>query len=263
MSRPISGDHAIEVANFVCVFDSPFSARAIQSLHALKETFKDKYPVFSTTNVVSIQMSHGDVAPSMKPEAEGVYLQRLKADSKQPAWAIKVERNSIIVSCYVYERWVGVAGKAIEDLAAIVGLVDDGRNPVNHLVLHVVDRFVGGTKQNYKINQVFNSRSRYLSRQAKEAGALWHVYQGWFESIQESDGRLLHNLNLSTHETPHGMLTTIDHNVRYNFTQLAAASDIADVEVTRSKFDILHEKNKKVLSDLLNKKQCRAVKLCE
>lgn len=262
MSRPISGKHSIEVASFVCIFDKQFSTSSIQSLMTIKEIFKDDYPVFTTNSLWNVRLEGKDTAPISTHQLAGVTLQRLNENTKKPVWAIKTEPNSIIVSCFAYDRWKVASEKAVNDLITVIKVVDDGRNPINHLVLHVVDRFVGGTSDSYKITQVFNARSRYLSKQSKEAGVLWHVHQGWFEYIHEKADRMLHNLNLSTNATPQGILTTIDHSIRYNYKDPAAASDVANYNIAKEIFDTLHERNKSVVVDLLNKNQCRKIKLC-
>jgi len=60
MGRPIKDKHAIEVIAFVVTFERPFTGAAIEGLLTLKEVFKDKYPIFSETNVVSMRMKLGD-----------------------------------------------------------------------------------------------------------------------------------------------------------------------------------------------------------
>lgn len=262
MSRPISGKHAIEVASFACVFDQPFSANSIQSLMTLEETFKDDYPVFNTAKFVNIKVEAEKSTTTSTPEIAAVTLQKLQKDTKRPSWVIKTEPSSIVVSCYSYDRWAVVSPKALNDLVEVIKVVDDGRNPINQFVLHVVDRFVGGPRETYKLNQVFNSTSKYLTRQVRDAGALWHLHQGWFEDVAESDNRILHNLNLSTNETPQGILTTIDHSVRHNFTQTLYAAAAHDMDYVTEIFNNLHEKNKDILTALLNKSQCKAINLC-
>lgn len=262
MSRPISGKHSIEVANFACVFEQPFATRAIQSLMTLKEIFKDEFPVFSIMNLLNVRLDGKNIAPTSTQQIAGVSLQRLNEETKKPIWAIRTEPSAIVVSCFSYDRWSIESKKAIDYLVTVIKTVDDGRNPVNHLVLHVVDRFIGDTYESYMIDKVFNTRSKYLSKQAIEAGPLWHVHQGWFKEIPGKKDRMLHNLNLSTNDTPHGMLTTIDHSIRYNYSQLVAAADVASFASAKEAFDTLHEQNKAVVVDLLKKSLCRKIKLC-
>ena len=261
MGRPISGKHAIEVAAFACVFTKPFSPGVIEALMTLKETFREDYPVFSTTKVVEMRLEKENVQPSASQSIAGVSLHVLN-DQHKPAWTLRADANSIVVSCHVYNRWGSESPKALNDLTKVIDVVADDQNPVSQLYLQTVDRFVGGNPDSYKLNQVFNSRSRYLPKQIREAGALWHVYQGWFDSIEESPDKILHNLNLSTNETPHGVITTIDHSARYNFSQVTPASGVSNLEITTKHFDLLHQTNKQIISDLLIKKQCRNIGLC-
>lgn len=263
MSRPISGNHSIEVANFVCVFGNAFPATSVQSLMTLQEIFKEEYPVFSTNTAWNFHIEGKDKAPVSTHQIAGVSLQNFNENTKKPAWVIKTEPQSIVISCFDYDRWEVVSKKALDNLITVINVVDDGRNPVTQVVLHVVDRFIGGPSESYKINQVFNTKSKFLSKQSIEAGPLWHVHQGWFEVLSDDSGKILHNLNLSTNDTPQGMITTIDHIVRYIYPNPVAASDVKNVDSAKDIFDRLHLLNKEILVDLLNKKQCRKIKLCQ
>jgi uncharacterized protein (TIGR04255 family) len=262
MGRPISGKHAIEVAAFSCVFDRPFSKTSINALMTLKETFKEEYPVFSTTNIVSMRIEQENTPPQTTQSLSGVSLQILKEGQLTPAWSLRADGNVVVVSCFVYNRWTPESEKALRDLTKVINVVAEDRNTVNHIALQTVDRFVGGGRNDYKINQVFNSNSKFLTRQTQNSGPLWHIYQGWFDELEGSKNRLLHNLNLSTNETPHGIITTIDHNAQHFFVPSAAASDLANEQYLSTIFNKLHSYNKQIVTDLLTKKQCKAIGLC-
>ena len=263
MGRPISGKHAIEVTAFSCVFERPFSKSSIEALMTLKETFKEQYPVFSTTNLVNMRIEHDNVPPRASQATAGVSLQVLKEGQHKPAWSLRADVNIITVSCFVYNRWASESSKAIRDLTSVINIVADDQNPVNHFSLQTVDRFVGGNRTDYKINQVFNSKSKYLTHYARNAGPLWHIYQGWFEDVKDKKDRLLHNLNLSTNETSHGIITTIDHNAQYQFIPFASATDFSNDKYITEIFNILHSRNKEIILNLLTIKQCRAIGLCK
>lgn len=258
MGRPISGKHAIEVAAFVVVFERPFSDRAIDSLLTLKESLQEQYPTFSETKVIKMRVeSEGQAQQSSK--LSGVSLQKTGEGNKQE-WVLRADANTIVCSCFIYERWDTSSLRALSDLAHVIKIVADDTNPVQHMALQVVDRFVGTPEEKYKINKVFNSKSQYLTKHAIKAGALWHVHQGWFEDA--GDNRQLNVLNLSTNDTPSGITTTIDHIVRYIFNVHKPVLEAIEMSFLQAIFLELHEKNKEVMLNLLNKRQCRAIKLC-
>ncbi len=87
------------------------------------------------------------------------------------------------------------------------------------------------------------------------------MYQGWFEKSQvETCSRLLNVLNLSTNDTPSGLVTTIDHNIQLQSEGIPVDA-LTDTGGLGSIYDELHARNKSVVGDLLNAKQRKAVKL--
>ncbi len=261
MGVPVNGKHAIEVAAFVAVFQRPFSPRAIEALSGLQEVLKEDFPSFQRTNVVEFRIDDtgGQPTHSVGP-VTGVFLQKVRADGKQ-LWTLKVEGNVAVVQCFEYDTWANTSPIALRYLQSALNLLAEEENPLAVLALQIVDRFVEKNGENYSIGQVFNKRSKYLTKHATEAGRLWHVYQGWFEKSQvDTCGRLLNVLNLSTNDTPSGLVTTIDHNIQLQSEGIPVAA-LTDVGGLRSIYDELHARNKSVVGDLLNAKQRKAVKL--
>lgn len=260
MGRPISGKHAIEVAVFAVTFDKHFSKPSIDALLTLKELLKDRYPIFSETTAVSMKLGPGVISESTSA-LNGVSLLKAGSDGK-PEWVLRADGNTIVVLCYKYDRWGVEAPAALADLATVIKLVADDTNPVQHLSLQVVDRFVGIQMDSYKINQVFNSKSKYLTKHiVNNSGPLWHLHQGWFEPV-EGDIRQLNVLNLSTNDTPSGITTTIDHISRHIFSNPRSITEVSDDKFLQDIFDTLHLKNKEIVIDLINQTQRKAIKLC-
>ncbi len=194
MGRPISGNHAIEAV----VFERPFSQSSVEFLLTLEQSLAKRYPLFSPIKVV--QMRTENSGSKMTEFQAGVSLKQLKKE-KKPAWSLKADANNIIITCFEYTRWEEISPQAIDDLVHVINVGADDQNPVHHLTLQTVDRFIEDPEEKYSINLVFNPESRYLTRQAVEAGTLWHVHQGWFQDTGIADGRQLNILNLSTNVT--------------------------------------------------------------
>lgn len=259
MGVPVNGKHSIEVAVFVAVFQRPFSHRAIEALSGLQELLREDFPSFQRTNVFELRIDDTGT-PSHHVGSEGVFLQKIRDDGKQ-ACTLKVESNVVVVQCFEYETWVITSPIALRYLQAALNVLAEEENPIVMFALQVVDRFVEANREKYSIGQVFNKRSKYLSKHAIEAGYLWHVHQGWFEGSQvETSARLLNVLNLSTNDTPSGLITTIDHNVQFRSDGISVAI-ATNADRLSSIYDELHSKNKSVVGDLLNTKQRKSIKL--
>lgn len=260
MGRPISGKHAIEVAAFVLAFERPFSRSTIDALMTLKDSMASDYPVYSASNVVKVHLED-NIVKNPSNSICGVFLQKLTPEGR-PSWSLRADVKSIIVSCHEYSTWETTSPKALEDLHAAASVAVDDRNPLDVIALQVVDRFVGSTRNSYKLNQVFNTKSKFLPKQTTQSGPLWHVHQGWFQDAEEFKAQHLNVLNLSTNETPAGIITTIDHTARLHMRPVQPAIEATNKTFIKSAFDTLHICNKNIVKELLNKKQCRAIDLC-
>jgi len=258
MSRPIGEKHSIEVAGFVAAFEKPFSKVAIEALETLKKTLDSKYPVFSTTKTLKVHLEGSTFKQQPSSEVSGVSLQQTKKDGR-PAWTIRADNNNIIVSCFEYDKWKQTSSKALEDLFTVFSVVADDRNPLSLLALQVVDRFVGPSKNQYQLKQVFNTTSKFLTKQAASSGPLWHVHQGWFVEDKKFKGQFLNVLNLSTNDTPAGIISTIDHTIRYLLGPEEQPAQKITQKFMETIFNTLHDYNKIIFADLLNAKQKRAV----
>ena len=258
MGKPINEKHAIEVALFIVAFERPFDAITVQALPGLQALLKDDYPTFNATNVMEIRFTDSKIDQQIGA-VTGCQLQKFHEDGR-PAWVLKVEGNAIVVSCMDYTRWDEVSSKALGHIKTAFTLVKSETNAVVTVIHQIIDRFVAVNKEDYQVEQVFNIKSRYLTKQALESGMLWHVYQGWFDDAPEFGGKLLNVLNLSTADNPVGLTTTIDHAVHFQF-QPAMAIDALDDPFMRKAFNALHERNKVTIKNLLNEKQQKAIKL--
>ncbi|BBL76534.1 TIGR04255 family protein [Methylomagnum ishizawai] len=263
MGQPINDKHAIEVAAFIVAFERPFSERSIEALLGLQELLKADYPAFNKIGVFKI--SFGDKTAPSQPsnKISGVLLQKFRTDGR-PAWALRVENNNIIVSCFDYERWEPSSSKAIEHLKKVINIiyVYDEQNPLGIVALQVIDRFVSHD-DGYDIGHVFNRKTRYLTKQAIEAGSLWHVHQGWFREEKTVDVKYscLNTLNVSASSGPVGLISTIDHTLECRFKQGLSVCEALDEDFLRDIFGLLHGYNKDVVGDLLNSRQKKRIGL--
>jgi len=264
MGRPIGDKHSIEVATCIAAHEKPFSHSSLNALETLKETLSSEYPIFSPVHSVELKLEgtpNQELPPQIKTGVSGFSLQTINKETNKPTWAIRANENVAEISCFDYDRWGSSSAKALKDLSVVLSTGADEQNPLIFLALRVVDRFIGPSQEAYQLNQIFNLNSRFLTKQVKQAGALWHVHQGWFESKSEFKGRFLNVLNLSTNETPAGIITTIEHTIRYHSDPEALSSSNNSEAYLRSIFDILHEYNKQTIRDLLNAKQLTAIGL--
>lgn len=260
MGQPINSKHAVEVTAFVVAFERPFSERSLEALLGLQEVLREDYPIFNKTAVLEVRIDDKGGASQQSNKASGIMLQKLRSDGR-PAWLLHAEGNSIVVSCFDYERWEPSSSKAINHIQKAVNVVCDEQNSLGVVALQVIDRFVGSI-DGYNIGNVFNKKSRFLTKQAVESGSLWHVHQGWFEKENMgTEYSCLNKLNLSASSSPTGLISTIDHTLECRFKQGLSVSKASDENFLREIFCRLHGYNKDVIQDLLNSRQKKRIGL--
>lgn len=258
MGKPVKGRHAIEVAVFSATLQNQFSKKSIEALMTLKESLKEKFPIFTPITKFEFRLENQLLEKGVQATS-GVNLLQNDQQGKV-LWALNVQDSSINISCFDYQRWTEISSEALETLLFVIQVIADDQNPVSTLALQYVDRFVGQA-DNYKLNQVFNTKTKFISKQTGQSGLLWHLFQGWFQTVEGCDAKHLNVLNLSTNDTQLGIVTTIDHTSRIVFTSSIPVTKITK-EFVSPIYKLLHECNKDILIDLLNARQRKAIKLC-
>ena len=257
MGKPVKGKHAIEVAVFTVTLQNGLSKHSVDALMTLKESLKEQYPVFNPVNKIEVRLEKDLVKKEIHTVC-GVNLQQQDEHGKV-LWALHASDNSIAVSCFDYDRWGQISARALPNLLFVMSVIADDQNPITTIGLQYVDRFVGQA-DTYKLNQVFNTKSRFFSKQTAQSGPLWHIYQGWFQEIEGYEGKHLNVLNLSTNDTQLGLITTIDHTSRVHFLPFIPVTHITEKFILPV-YQLLHDCNKGILIDLLNAKQRKNIKL--
>ncbi len=186
-------------------------------------------------------------------------MQCFKNNGK-PSWELKVENNIIEISCFAYDNWTEVWGKAKRYLLETIKTIEDDNNKLMICVLKIVDKFLSDFG-NYNVGDIFLERTPYLTQNILngENGELWHVFQGWFEQLD--DKTYLHNLNLITSNENGRITTNIDHAVQCQFIKNPQL--ISDFKQSKLEaiFSELHNKNKEILRKLLNDTQRKGIGL--
>lgn len=234
---------------FVIVFEQPFSPDTCEKFLALQNVLSKDFPSFNRTQNIEVKVTD-EKNVEQSEQLNGIVMQKAK-ESGEPEWQLRAQGNSIIASCFDYDRWKSESEKAVSYLLKVASSVEQG-NPVSVVGLQTVDKFMDDSAEKYQISGVFNSNSKFLTKQVLDAGHLWHIHQGWFEKANQDD-QCLNVLNLSTNSIPEGISTSIDHSSQMIFKSGKSIKSLKN-ELSDT-FGILHEKNKEVVRELLSSDQ--------
>ena len=111
----------------------------------------------------------------------------------------------------------------------------------------------------YSIDDIFDRTSRYFNLNILEAGEAWHIYQGWFENVD--DMRVLHNLNISTRRDDEmNYISTIIHLMR---TAFMAEEEIQLEDFINHAAQNAHQKSKQAMCSILNQEALNRIGLTD
>lgn len=255
---PTNHENSIESSSFFLVFERDFSSAELQLLTRLQKTLEQKLPAFKALNAISFKVEQSAVTSSHE-NFSGVLLQSFDKNDK-PAWSLKVEKNIIEVSCFVYKQWDNVWEEAQHYLLESIKSIESPSNKLVVCMLKVVDKFLASAGS-YNIENVFSSATPYLTKNvlSEKSGQLWHVHEGWFEHLEAQT--YLNALNLSTADENGTIITNIEHTVQCQFIKNPQfISEFRNKQMTDI-FLSLHDKNKVMLRALLNPDQLKRIGL--
>jgi uncharacterized protein (TIGR04255 family) len=249
--------NSIESATFILALERPFNEQELQCLLRLESALKEELPFFTPINTLSVKVEGGQVTQSQ--EMIGVLLQHFKSDGK-PSIVLKVERNVIQVTHFLYDHWAIVWQKVKLFILEIIKSVDSD-NRLSIYILKVVDKFLCDN-EDHKVLDIFSENTPYLTQNiiCGQSKGSWHIFQGWFD--QYDNNSLLNNLNINTTTESSNNFINIEHDIRYQFDSPQEIFDIKDQQLDDI-FSVLHEKNKTVVKSLLNDTKLKEIGLCK
>lgn len=272
LTKPLNPNNAIDEIGFIIFFEKELDDPTLFSLFELEATFSDSLPQYNVVKIVKMHVDHEK--PQMPTAKPGGILCSKPSESREGRleWSVRVEANKIVVACSEFDTWETVWPTAKRYLFSAVKKFNLLENPVREVVFNCVDKFIfEGDLDSYKITDVFDSQSRYLTRNVTERNASsWHIHQGWFLFPSNGDVQALHNLNISVF-TPDGkpLETVINHQIKVRKSDHKSIDDInllLDAEDGKSGYlDVsmneCHDSNKDVLLGLLSTDMLKAINL--
>lgn len=266
--RPVKPDHSINEVAFVLNFSQPLSEKVLQSLLELKDLIKDELPKMESQEGAGFKIASDGQIEAQPSRLLSVAFKHF--DSKgEFDWALRADGNFIAVNCLNYGGgWEVVLPKVHGFLKAAAHKLISTEISVESLALQYIDQFIyEGQIEWYKTSTIFNNESEYLNKKAINAGAFWHIHQGWFDHLKELPIRILNKLNITAAMADKEHLTTIDHSATLQFKKKITNYKTLFEESIKGKvaidyyFDLLHQENKKILQNLLNEERIVDIKL--
>lgn len=260
--EPKSGEHAIIECVVGLQLARDISQAEIEAIVAAHDEFKNDLPRVGRTS--AIEFIVGGETPFSTPAAVqigGLTFDRIKPDGSLD-WRLRVDGRSIFVNCLSYDRWEKVWATSKDYLERVaVHLNPD--TPVSGMLLQYIDVFEWkGDANKIDASMLFSRDSELIPKSIWDKGPLWHLYQGWFKSVElASAKRMLEKAHVDALSDAKGMpWIKIDSWHSIELKQSVGLVEALKLNIDET-FKLLHSSNKTLLKALLAKEISDRIKL--
>jgi len=259
-TKPINSTHSISEVVFVLQFTKYFGDSDYEKLISFEDKLKDQFSKMEKLKGVGFKLDDDGIKEQSITTARlmGLKFSEIAGDGSQIKM-IRAEKRSIIINCYKYSRWSEVWRNIRGLLEMFTEQLISPQNPINSLALTYQDQFLLESSNNYDIFDVFNPDTQYLNKKVLTSGPYWHLHQGWFDTEAFSNSSILNILNINAASADKEHKTTIEHRgitkqtkPFTNVKTLFEKSDESKQARIDNYFELLHDKNKELLNDLLS-----------
>lgn len=283
--QPINDAHSIVELVFVINFSSDLRK---EDILGIKKIFNEKYEKFNKDNPVyklehKVKFDDEDTASidSKKATISGFELESLN-ERGEINWGLSLSENKLLVHCLDYSNWISTLNETIMYINdAFEFLKEHNALLISNFGLKYLDRFVhSGVMKDSKLVSLFNVENKFIAKNILDSGNVWHSNSGWFEDMPEDftieDSyilKCLHQLGVDSKSNGESkdleeIVVSIDHGSFLIPKRLVEDDSKYGIEVgylnvdyINECFNLLHEKNKIVLKDILSYDMSKRINL--
>jgi uncharacterized protein (TIGR04255 family) len=262
--KPFSEKNAIEEVVFMLYFDNRTPISKPPQYKKLHEgDFQKDFPKFETLALNSFTLNqfgvqsksnileNGFTFEQYKPN--GGLLYRMRGELGLPEQG---EGSWIAINILDYESWTIESDRAYRWLNKILDVED--QIDVKAISLHYIDTFIWESETKLPFNEIFNADSEYKPKKINDEALRWQSSMSYDEVLE--DNSLTTQLKIS-----------MDHNIVNQFKRIRIENPLkidykTSIEFKSSlpekiieDFKYLHDKNKKVMKDILTKEVCKKI----
>lgn len=199
---PYKGDHAIQNVTFALEWAGELSGEVFLELRKRPELTGDgKFRVTEQRGImVNLNEIPGGASTNPTFDIAGVQFDKISSFGSLSK-ALIINKHHCMFVNNEYTRWDRVWPETRELFAVVLPEIVRFR-PITAIGLQYTDIFIWrGNPADFDLSLLFNRNSAFLSENIFKLKSQWHLYQGYFDSLQiENDIRYntLNNINIST-----------------------------------------------------------------
>ncbi|MBK6998668.1 MAG: TIGR04255 family protein [Rhodoferax sp.] len=255
---PFAGQHAIQSAVFALEFSTELDVGEIGRLRLAAKGLKNEFPKLTDQHRTTVSFQMGpEQHPSASMDPGGFILERLGSEQgqlqAQPLRVIVVSRENILIVINDYTRWEKFSFDISHYLTTLLKSIN-AQKGVSGISLQITDTFIWRSDPaDLDLSKVFTIGSRYLVSNVFEPKALlWHSHHGFL--VEQEDPikfQQLDNINVSRNIVAGTHQLQILTSHKATFPNPVYKILDASREKIFSVLNLLHEKNKEILKNLL------------
>jgi uncharacterized protein (TIGR04255 family) len=206
--------HAIREAVFAIALAHPFAPDQIQRFIEFGNTIAELPSKQFLQQFAPLPMA---VPPGAFSGIGGSAVQAFKPDGTL-SWRLILLQNTITVNCLDYESWEIVWPRARDYLSRSLDLFSNDPVHVSSLHLQYINAFHwrGSDEITPDLTTLLNTQSDKIPTSFwKRSSREWHLQKGWFEKVDDPQGKILFREHLSGQiEQNIGLTVMVDLSVR-------------------------------------------------
>lgn len=210
---------------------------------------------------VNIRVDEQDISTDDASESIGGCDFYSTDDNGNISWSVSVRQNFIACNCRAYDRWDEVKAVTLQLLTPFIQVLQSENIEISSIGLQYLDVLHISEASFPSFNTaIFSQGSKHLAKSIFENEGVWHAHNGWFE-IEDGQKRFLNSFDLDVVEVEGHEKCQVRLNGHHKYIATSSTELYANITKT---LDALHEKNKKLLCDVLSRNVLDMINLvCE
>jgi uncharacterized protein (TIGR04255 family) len=255
---PFAGDHAVQSAAFAIEWQQELTASDAAGLQSVSEELRSVLPMFQPSQAVVFQMGpQGGVPQIVQGGVAGFTLSR-PTSGGGVSRLLELERQRCVVRINDYTRWHLVWPEVQKWFNAVGSRL--GRRNFTAIGLQYNDVFHWRDQiETFDPKEVFREGSPFIPANATGNKNAWHSHHGYFETIQQPTNLELNeniNVNIIDNFGRRSVNIATVHRAKISLWEWAEVW-----ETLGSIMEVLHDRNKKILSSILNDEVTESIHL--
>lgn len=259
-------NHAIEIMAIGLDFSQTIDNQLLGKLVSLYDSDADLQALLPKKQNVralslNIRVDEQDISTDDTSESIGGCDFYSTDDSGSLSWSVSVRHNFIACNCRAYDRWDDVKTFTLKLLTPFMQVLRSENIEISSIglqyldVLHVLETSFPSFN-----TDIFSRGSKHLAKSIFENEGVWHAHSGWFE-IEDGQKRFLNSFDLDVLEVEGPKKCQVRLNGHHKYIATSSTELYANIEMM---LDTLHDKNKKLLCDVLSRNVLNMINLvCE